>query len=577
MQSVPPGSAGKAASLSFRRNARFYTPVAVMIILLFAAEVVIYTQRHGWPLLLISGLAALAGGLAVSASYSIWRTPTEKTPEPSASEDAAIADMHQALAGIIECVSDGLFALDSEWCFTYVNAKAANWFGQPVECLLGSNIWTVLPGALGSRFYHACRDCIANKQPVTFEAFMTRTASWYEMNAYPGNQGLSIYFRDITERKRDEMEHIRLLAGERSARRALYHANETLRAIIEASPLPVIAMDIRENVTEWNLAAERLFGWTKNEVVGQPFPLAPPDSPQLSVLCKRLLTGEVIDSIVVRWQHKSGALLDLSMSAAPLRDATGDVCGNVCILADVTERSRFLRIATHELRNPLAAIRGLISLLLYRISRGADLTNIDHLLSMANQEICRLSYLLNEVFEAFRTHEGHLQLKFECINAVALCRSVVEVIRTTAANHSFTINAETENLLVLGDVTRLEQVLHNLLNNAVKYSPPDSEIQVVVNEENNQLRISVQDQGRGIPRAEQVKVFETFYRASNLGHNDPGGMGLGLYICRDIVERHGGRIWVESEEGRGSTFVVLLPIYHENVEQSAAADVSLKR
>jgi signal transduction histidine kinase len=178
----------------------------------------------------------------------------------------------------------------------------------------------------------------------------------------------------------------------------------------------------------------------------------------------------------------------------------------------------------------------------------------------ALRHLDRLTNLINDLLDVSRIQAGRLQLHREPVSLTAVVDNLVHEHNLGHRTHPATIDADAEELVVTADRARLAQVVTNLLDNAAKYSPPDSPIRVRLARQGAEAILSVSDRGIGIPNDQQPMLFERFFRAENAPITGYGGLGLGLYITRDIVERHGGRIWVESEVGRGSTFHVALPL-----------------
>ncbi len=226
-------------------------------------------------------------------------------------------------------------------------------------------------------------------------------------------------------------------------------------------------------------------------------------------------------------------------------------------------RTRFLQTAAHELRNPMAGIKGILSLILRRFQTGKPLTDMTNMFEIMEREIDRLSDLLNQILEAFRTQRenGMLTLDLKRVNLLDIIDSAMKPFQISKSCKLITDSNIDKTIWILGDFIRLEEVFRNLLSNAIKYSPDDSEVFVTVQVEEDHALVTVQDHGIGIPKEQLEGIFECFYRASNLEKRDPGGMGLGLYICKEIIDSHVGSIWAESEEGVGSTFYVKLPLY----------------
>jgi len=219
-------------------------------------------------------------------------------------------------------------------------------------------------------------------------------------------------------------------------------------------------------------------------------------------------------------------------------------------------RDEFLSIASHELRTPLTPLTLRLQLAARRLRQGqpVDLPAME----AAIRHVQRLASLINDLLDVSRIEAGRLQLR---LASVALEPLVRELVSTFAlSNPDRVIHFDPGPApMVRADRPRLEQVVTNLLENAVKYSPGGADVWVRLERSDAQAVLSVQDRGIGIPAPQQARVFQRFFRAGNAG---PGtfGLGLGLYICHDIVQRHGGRIWVESTEGQGSTFRVALPL-----------------
>lgn len=228
-------------------------------------------------------------------------------------------------------------------------------------------------------------------------------------------------------------------------------------------------------------------------------------------------------------------------------------------------RSQFLQTAAHELRNPMAGIKGMLSLVQRRIAAGKKIYDdrMSQILDLMENEIDRLSKLLNQILEAFRVQQedGLLDLKLEKINVKELAEKVIQPFQLLDVYRcAFTYLKTDQPLWVMGNYSRLEEVLRNLLSNAGKYSPNGGEVQIEVMQHEDYALITVSDEGIGIPEEQLGRIFECFYRVEYPYENDPGGMGLGLHICNKIIKTHGGEIWVVSKVGVGSKFYIKLPL-----------------
>lgn len=179
-----------------------------------------------------------------------------------------------------------------------------------------------------------------------------------------------------------------------------------------------------------------------------------------------------------------------------------------------------------------------------------------------DQATNRLVELTEDLLDVTRLQAGRLELHSEPTDLVALVQRTVARFRVTTEQHRIAVNAAPEHIVIMADPRRIEQVLSNLINNAIKYSPDGGDVEISVQEDQkaNAALLSVRDHGIGIPAHQQGRIFSRFMRADNAHAYNIGGTGLGLYLCRELVERHGGRIWFESVEGQGSTFCVSLPL-----------------
>jgi two-component system phosphate regulon sensor histidine kinase PhoR len=241
----------------------------------------------------------------------------------------------------------------------------------------------------------------------------------------------------------------------------------------------------------------------------------------------------------------------------------------LALLEDVTElrrlqriRSEFIDNLSHELRTPLTTIRLLSETLAQDVEHSDVPERIRERIAKIDVETGHLAQMVNELLDLSRIEGGVAQLHFEAVDLGDIVRSSLGRLSTFAERQGVALAIELPPDLprVLGDGERLGQVLVNLLHNAVKFSAQGSTVTVAARQEDGSVAVEVRDQGVGIPRAEQTRVFERFYKIDKARERGQGGTGLGLAIARHVVEGHGGRIWVDSEEGRGSTFTFTVPI-----------------
>ncbi len=227
----------------------------------------------------------------------------------------------------------------------------------------------------------------------------------------------------------------------------------------------------------------------------------------------------------------------------------------------VKARDQFLSIAAHELKTPLTAMRAYTQLVQRRIARSGQVGEKDlEALSLVVKQTYRLDRMIVSLLDLSRIETGQLSLDTQQVDLCALVRHVVEETRPTLQGHKLETTVPESPLIINGDELRLEQVILNLLQNAVKYDPDNGKIHVAVERKGRTACVIVADEGIGIPETAQPKLFQRFYRAANANQKRIDGMGIGLYVVREIVALHKGEISVKSKEGEGSTFTVCLPM-----------------
>ena len=217
-------------------------------------------------------------------------------------------------------------------------------------------------------------------------------------------------------------------------------------------------------------------------------------------------------------------------------------------------KDEFMSIASHELKTPLASMKAYMQLVDRSLSKDDKIKiYIDRTLIQIN----KLNTLITDLLDMSRLENGKLKFNKTLFNFDELVRDATEMIRQTYPDYNISVNGQT-GIMVKGDEPRLEQVLLNYLTNAVKYSPDAKEIQVHIRLEENMAIVSVRDFGIGIPKQSQPEVFRKFYRVEGSEHRFQG-LGVGLYICSEIIQRHKGSCWLQSEYGKGSTFFFSIP------------------
>jgi PAS domain S-box-containing protein len=325
--------------------------------------------------------------------------------------------------------------------------------------------------------------------------------------------------------------------------------------VLETIADGVVLLDRDGVVLLWNRAAAEITGLPAEQVIGRPAAQAFPGYVETA---HRVPVDGTPETVPV---EIDGRELWLSFTGVRFDE------GVVYAFRDLTEeraveqlKSDFVATVSHELRTPLAAIYG-AAVTLRRRDLKLDAEIGARLLDVIGEESERLAQIVNDVLLASHLDSGQLHLSIEACDGVELARSVVEAAQAHAPDGiTLELKAPKRAPAVSADPQQLRQVFVNLIENAIKYSPEGGPVRMTVEELERALRFRVTDEGLGIPAGERRRVFEKFYRLDPNMTKGIGGTGLGLYICRELVRRLGGRIWVESNNGKGSAFNVEIPI-----------------
>jgi PAS domain S-box-containing protein len=284
---------------------------------------------------------------------------------------------------------------------------------------------------------------------------------------------------------------------------------------------------------------------------------------------KRALRGEKDPQAIVQFYDKVTQKRQWSLvKARPLINATGRVELAITIFSDVTEsyeekqrKDEFISMASHELKTPVTSLKGFTQVLQRRLQKQGDELGL-HYLARMDAQLSRLTKLVGDLLDVSRMQAGKLTFDIEPLELDALVLETVENVQAAISTHQIFIEGKTHGR-ILGDKDRLGQVFINLLTNAVKYSPKAEKVVVHLSGDRHQAVVRVQDFGIGIDAIHHQKIFERFYQVTDPEERTYPGLGMGLYISSEIVERHHGRMWVESRKGEGSQFSVSLPLIQE--------------
>ncbi len=353
------------------------------------------------------------------------------------------------------------------------------------------------------------------------------------------------------------------------AEEALQESEKRYRDLYEQAPDAYFSVGADGYIKRANLRATELLGYSRDELMGKPvFDLyadTPGGKATAEGVFKRFISGEEIRDQELEAKRADGSSVWVSLSVRPMRDKEGRVVASRSIMVDITEQKKldqlkddFIGLVSHELRSPMTVITGAINTALTEAERLSP-EETHQLLKDAAAESESLSNLLANLLELSRVQAQRLVLYSEAINVKKIIQEAVDKIKRQYSTHTFVINLPRRLPPLQADPLRLERILYNLLENAVKYSPIGGEVRVSAKPQGEQLVIGVSDQGIGISPADQEKLFASFQRLEKRP-SGVRGVGLGLMVCRRLVEAHGGHIWVESKPGHGSSFFFTMPL-----------------
>jgi PAS domain S-box-containing protein len=351
-------------------------------------------------------------------------------------------------------------------------------------------------------------------------------------------------------------------------------ANERLLFHIENTPLGYIEWDDQLHIQSLSKRAEEIFGWSKQDFIENEnngyIHVHKDDLPLVSEIAEQLLTGEIDrNKVQHRNATKDGRAIWCEWFNSVLKDKDGKVKTIMSLVQDITEQKQlewqkdnFLSIVSHELRTPLTTIKAYGQIAESILEEKGDITTLNMIKKMSSQ-VNKLTILVEDLLDFTKTQKGKLMYDEVFFDFNELMKEVIDDMQKISLTHEIKNNpGKTET--IFGDKNKLSQVLNNLMSNAIKYSPKATSIIVSTELQKDGIELSVQDFGIGILAQDQKNVFDQFYRVNKDSQSTFPGMGIGLYICSEIIERQGGKIWVESIIDKGSTFHTWLPFDHRN-------------
>jgi PAS domain S-box-containing protein len=348
--------------------------------------------------------------------------------------------------------------------------------------------------------------------------------------------------------------------------------------LVESAGDAIVSTDLAHRILTWNAGAEAVFGYRKEDAIGRSLALLlPPGSDgELDDIRRRVEEIGVLRNLELQRRRKDGARIEVAAAVSPIRDGSGRVTGLLHLAKDVTDKKRyeerlkqldamkseFVSSVSHELRTPLTAIKGSVDNMLDGLT-GALNEKQGRYLTRIKSNTDRLSRLINDLLDLSAIEAGKIDLKRSRVGLAPLARDVAETLRPVAADKSIhlEVSAADATVTAWADRDKVIQVFMNLIGNALKFTPAEGKVTVAVERDGEGwAKVSINDTGPGIPTEEAQKIFDRFYQVAAAGRQKARGTGLGLSISKSLVEMHGGKIWMESQPGHGSTFSFTLPV-----------------
>lgn len=544
--------------------------LAASLLALFAAPLLfIQSQLH----LVITTPAeilqvALFGLAAGTAAVAAWLSQRMRERRRQVEED--LARRSEELRLVTGALPALISYVGADYRYRFVNACYAEWFGRPSEEIVGQTLRQVL-GDTAFAVVEPHIDAALAGHRTTFEGEVPYPSGTRYINAHyvPNirtDGTVAGYFALITDVS--EKKQVEVLRGR-------------LAAIVESSSDAILSVSLDGEVLTWNGGAERMFGYSAAEAVGQTVDLIVPSQheEQERLILARVRRGEHVDPYDTVRRAKDGRTFDVSAVVSPIRDASGHIVGVSKLDRDITERKQveralresqqqledagrrkdeFLATLAHELRNPLAAVCSAIELLRRLENRDRH----DRIIDLIKRQLALIVRLIDDLLDVSRITRGTLELRKERLSLVELVNQALEAAQPWIQSkaHNVTVEAPAEPLEVEGDAVRLVQVFTNMLSNACKYTNPGGRIDVRIARQDSAVFVEIRDSGIGIAHENLELVFEMFARLKHPNRGDEG-LGIGLALSRRLVELHGGTMSVSSGgPGHGSRFSVQLPL-----------------
>jgi PAS domain S-box-containing protein len=472
------------------------------------------------------------------------------------------------LSAIVQSSEDAIISKTLDGTITSWNPAAEKMFGYTESEAVGQNISLIIPEEL------------LNEEHVIISRIKRgERIDHYETVRKRKDGSLFVVAVTVSPIK-DEKENIigaSKIARDISEQKSAEQKQAMLAAIVDSSDDAIVSKDLNGMITSWNHGAEKIFGYSAQETIGRHITIIIPEDrlDEETVIINKIRKGESVSHFETIRKRKDGREINISLTVSPIKDKNGKVIGASKVARDITEKvevekqrqlftqrlqeinhykDEFMAMASHELKTPLTVIKANLQILEHKMQDDNKIYFVNKTLNQVN----KLTNLISDLLDVSKIQTGALELNRTNFELVPFLTEIIESIQQTSPNHEITLTVKNKKLMVRGDRDRLEQVVINILTNAIKYSPNGKKVTVDAGIKDEQIIVEITDFGIGIPEDDLDKVFTRFFRVRGLASTFAGS-GIGLYISSEIIKRHGGNMWVESEINKGSTFYFSIP------------------
>lgn len=483
--------------------------------------------------------------------------------------DSQVANEKQAiLAAIVATSDDVIISKTLQGIITSWNLAAEKTFGYTEAEALGQHISLIIPQERLSEEDFIIGQIVKGRKVDHFETIRR------------GKDGREVHLSVTVSPVVDASGKIigaSKVARDISGIKQAAEKQGMLTAITNISDDTIVSKTLEGEITSWNRAAEKMFGYSETEALGKHISLIiPPERlDEETYIIGEVSKGNKVDHFQTVRRAKDGRLVPISLSVSPITDENGKIIGASKIARDISEhlalqeekarlydeikalndkKDEFIGLASHELKTPLTSIHGYLQIL----NNDMNESRRREFLSRMSKQVKKLNALVSDLLDISKIQAGKLQFNPAPLDLYHVVKDAIELITYGNNTHQIKLQTALEHLIIIGDSQRIEQVVLNLLTNAIRYAPGSYEIEVSIGQENGVAKVGIRDYGIGIAADKLEHIFSRFYRVTE--NKNVSGLGLGLYLSQQIIERHHGRIWAESKPGEGSVFYFTLPI-----------------